>query len=193
MLRTLIITLILSVVSAGPIFSQSTNVEILGSLAVKCLGEIPGAVDTFRVRPGKRMPFLRPYLTRHWLSHGYTVYVGDSTTTADRFPIHVLSYDPESANVSYERAERDSLVRTIDLTIAHSFVSPEGKLIEESRCQNTSKDMIFVKDVTRVQQDPWEESQGTIPLDRGWRVWAEPAVIGTSIAVLVYLFFSVRS
>lgn len=192
MFRPLLPLILMTAVSVRPAPAQPTNVEILGSLAVKCLGDIPGPVDTFRVRPGARMPFLRPYLTRHWLSHGYSVFVGDSTSARDH-PMHELRYDPESADVSYERAEKDSLRRTVRLSIAHSFVTPEGRLVEESRCRDTVSDMILATDVPLVQQDPWEEAQGTIPLDRGWRTWAEPAVIGTSIAVVVYLFFSVRS
>jgi len=194
MLRSLILVAILSAFWVRPLTAQNTNMDVLGGLAVKCLGDIPGPVDTFRVNAGRRMPFLRPYLTRHWLSRGYKVFLPDSVTNFEGpNPIHELRYDAESADVSYERAERDSLRRTIRLTIAHSFISPGGRLVEEARCQDAVSDTILAKDVPLVQGDSWEETHGTVPLNRSWRTWAEPAVIGTSIAVVVYLFFSVRS
>jgi hypothetical protein len=193
MCRTLPLVLCLSAALTGAIRAQPTNVDILGDLAVKCLGEVPAAVDTFRLRSGTRMPFLRPYLTRHWLSRGYTVFLGDTTTVPEHRALHELRYNARSADVTYARVKGDSLMRTIELTMDHSFVSPDGKLIEESSCQNSSSDLIPSTDVARVQKDPWEETHGTIPIDRGWRTWVEPAVIGTSIAVVVYLFFSVRS
>lgn len=193
MARPLILIVLLSAAGAVRVAAQPTNVEILGSLAVKCLGDIPGPVDTFRVRSDRKMPFLRPYLTRHWLEQGYKVFVDDSSSAHGRKHLHELRYDAQSADVTYRQAERDSLRRTVRLSIAHSFVTPEGLLLEESRCQDMVSDTILATDVPLVQQDPWEEARGTLPLDRGWRTWAEPAVIGTSIAIVVYLFFSVRS
>ena len=192
MFRPLLLLILTTVLLTGPVTAQPTNVEILGSLAVKCLGDIPGSVDTFRLRSGKRMPFLRPYLTRHWLARGYKVFVEDSASGGKK-PIHELRYDPQSADVTYSRAERDSLTRTVRLSIAHSFVTPEGLLVEESLCRDTLSDTILATDVPLIQQDPWEEAQGIIPLNRGWRTWVEPTVVGASIAIVVYLFFSVRS
>lgn len=182
---------LLCTLGSAPIGAQPTNVEILGRLAVGCLDDVPSSVETFSLVSGPRMPYLRPFLTRNWLDRGLVVFVGDSTVPDRR--VHSLEYRPESASVSYARARKDSLVRTVDLALSHSFLSPEGRLLSESRCREAATDMIRAGDVSRLQQDPWEETRGVVPPQRSWRTWAEPAVIGTSIAVVVYLFFSVRS
>lgn len=193
MIRKFLSALFLPLMFISAAQTQPTNVEVLGSLAVRCLGEVPGPIDSFQVSPGNRMPYLRPFLTRHWIERGYTVFVGDSARNSLVRAIHELRYDPQSAAVNYDRFKSDSLVRNIDLTISHSLISPEGMLVDESRCSDTSSDVVRTADVVRLQQDPWEETRGEVPIDRGWRSWAEPTVIGTSLAVVVYLFFSVRS
>ena len=193
MSRALLLALLLPVVFSPPARGQFTNVEVLGSMAVRCLGEVPATVDTFQLSPGSRMPYLRPFLTRHWISRGLTVFIGDSAVVQLGRPIHELRYDPQTANVTYDRAEGDSLVRKVDLSVTHSFISPQGILIDESRCDESVSDVIRAADAERLQPDPWTEARGQVPPVEGWRRWAEPAVIGTSIAAVVYLFFSVRS
>lgn len=193
MFRKLLPALLLLFVLVLPAGAQLTNVEVLGSLAVKCLGDVPGEVDTFRLSSGNRMPYLRPFLTRHWISRGHTVFLSDSTAVYPGQDIHEFRYDPQTAAVVYSRADRDSLVRRIELSITHSFISPQGILFDEGRCSNSASDVIGSADVARLQLDPWEETRGQVPIHRGWRSWAEPAAIGTSLAVVVYLFFSVRS
>ncbi|HEX9660399.1 MAG TPA: hypothetical protein VGA18_08860 [Rhodothermales bacterium] len=191
--RSFLLALLLPVVLSPPAWGQLTNVEVLGSMAVRCLGEVPGPVDTFQLSPGNRMPYLRPFLTRHWISRGLTVFVGDSAAVQLGRPIHELRYDPQTASVAYDRTEGDSLVRKVDLSVTHSFISPQGILVDESRCDESVSDVIRAADVERLQLDPWTEARGQPPPVEGWRSWAEPAVIGTSIAAVVYLFFSVRS
>jgi hypothetical protein len=193
MIRMLFITSMATVVLATGVRAQATNVEVLGTLAVECLGPVPGETDTFRLLPGARMGYLRPALTQHWLEHGYTVFLDDSAKGTGPNTLHELRYEPQSAHVDYARAGKDSLRRTVDLSISHTFVSPRGILISEAHCRQSASDVVRTDDVLRLQKDPWQETHGTIPLDRGWRTWAEPTVIGTSIAVVVYLFFSVRS
>ncbi len=190
MLRTLSL---LFAMLTGPVAqaqAQPTNVEVLGDLAVRCLADVPDDVATFRLATSNRMPYLQTSLAAYWLSNGYTVYLGDSTSAG---PLHVLRYDPESAQVKYARADHDSLRRTIDLALSHAFVSPQGLLLRGARCSETVTDLVRAADVDRLQAAPWEEARGVIPPDRGWRTWGEPLVIGSSIAAVVYLFFSVRS
>jgi hypothetical protein len=107
--------------------------------------------------------------------------------------IHDLRYDPQTASVTYVRTAGDSLVRKVDLSVSHSFISPQGVLVDEARCDDSVSDIIRAADVDRLQMDQWAETRGQVPSIGGWRNWAEPAVIGTSIAAVVYLFFSVRS
>lgn len=190
-IQLLLVSLVLPF--GGLALAQPTNVEVLGNLAVECLGDVPGSVKVFRLNQGDRMPYLRPFLTRYWLSKGYTVLLEDSVgSNRDRL-VHEMRYDPQSAMVTYQLAARDSLARSVDLSISHSFISPDGVLIDEARCRETYGDAIMASDVDRLQSDPWEETRAVVPLDRGWRTWAEPAAIGTSIGVVVYLFFSLRS
>ncbi|HUF11200.1 MAG TPA: hypothetical protein VMO47_17900 [Rhodothermales bacterium] len=193
MSRSFLLALLLPVVLSLPARGQLTNVELLGNMAVRCLGEVPGKIDTFQLSPGNRMPYLRPFLTRHWISRGLTVFIGDSAAVQLGRPIHELRYDPQTASVAYDRAEGDSLVRKVDLSVTHSFISPQGILVDESRCDESVSDVIRSADVERLQLDPWAEARGQPPPVEGWRRWAEPVVVGTSIAAVVYLFFSVRS
>jgi hypothetical protein len=171
-----------------------SNVDLLGDLAVGCIGDVPDTLSSFVLETTERMPYLRPRLTQHWSERGHLIFVSDSVSSiTPSKELSRLRYDPERASVFYESADNSRLRRTITLSIAHSYVAPSGLLLDDGRCQDEFVDMISRDEVLIVQRDPFPETRAEVPAEGSWRTWAEPVVLGAAVGLVAYLFFTIRS
>ena len=192
----LVVALAISTLST-PAFAQPgprSNVDVLGDLAVGCIGHVPDTLSSFLLESSDKMQYLRPRLTQYWQERGHLVFLSDSLPSAGRRgDLARLRYDPEEALVSYESADDSQLRRTITLAIAHSLVAASGLLLDDGRCRDEYSDTIGRSDVIRVQRDPFPETRAEIPPEGNWKRWAEPVVLGAAVGVVAYLFFTIRS
>lgn len=171
-----------------------SNVEVLGDLAIRCIGDVPDTLSSFLVESPGSMPYLRPRLTAYWRNRGHRVFLADSLSPATRaVALFRLRYNPEEAVVSYEAADKAQLRRTISLAIGHTLVAPSGLLADEGRCRDVYTDVISRAGIPIVERDPFPETRGQIPPEGSWRDWAEPVVLAAAVGVVTYLFFSIRS
>ncbi len=192
--RLLFLTIMFAAVVPGLTYAQRSNVDILGDLAVGCIGPVATDIPAFILDPSSGMPYLRPRLTRFWRDLGKEVYLADSVAIGGLgMSLHRLRYVPEEAVVSYAPLDGGQLERTISLSISHSLVEPAGLLIDDGRCRDQFTDSISRSAVLAVERDPFPETRGEIPQEGSWRDWGEPVVLGASVAIVVYLFFSIRS
>lgn len=171
-----------------------SNVEILGDLAIGCIGTVPDSLSSFVLESSDRMPYLRPRLTEYWRGRGQQVFLSDSLAGLNPPPdLSRMTYDPEDAQVLYETADEAQLQRTITLLIRYSLVAPTGLLEDEGRCRDEYSDRIGRGVVDLVQRDPFPETRAEVPPQKTWRTWAEPVVLAASVGVVAYLFFTIRS
>jgi hypothetical protein len=171
-----------------------SNVEVLGQLAIDCIGGIPDSLSSFSLESTDRMPYLRPQLTEFWRGQGKQVFLSDSLVSAPQaLPLHRLHYDPEEAVVRYDDEKDAKLRRMVTLAIRHSLVAPTGLLVDDGRCRKQYSDVISRQGVALVERDPFPETHGRVPAEGSWRDWAEPAILAASVGVVAYLFFSIRS
>ncbi len=171
-----------------------TNVEVLGNLAIGCIGSVPDTLSSFLLNTSGNMPYLRPRLTAHWQEQGHRVFLSDSSLADSRaLDLHTLTYQPEEALVGFESLEDSQLKRTITLSIGHSLVAPSGLLLDDGRCRKEFIDTVSRGEVVRIQADRFPETRGEIPPEGSWKNWAEPMLLGATVGVVVYLFFSIRS
>lgn len=196
--RNIILATVLTVfVATAPVWGQSTprtNVEVLGDLAVDCIGHVPDTLSSILVDPSGGMPYLRPRLTEHWKGEGLRVYLADSTASdASLTGLHRLKYAPDDASIAYRSIEHSRLERTVALSVSYSLTAPAGLLVVDDRCMRERTDTIDRSAILIVERDPFPEARGDVPPEGSWRTWAEPVVLAAAVGVVAYLFFSIRS
>lgn len=191
-LAGIIFVFLVAIVSAQP--GPRSNVDVLGDMAIGCIGGVPDSLTSFVLESPGRMPYLRSRLTNYWLERGQEVFVSDSISSAARLAgLARLKYDPENVRVSYESADDSQLRRTVSIAIAHSLIAASGLVLDDGRCRDESSDTIQRSDIVLVQRDPFPETHAEIPAEGSWKRWAEPVVLGAAVGVVAYLFFSIRS
>lgn len=179
--------LLLSLFIVSPAFGQSTNLSLYQDLAVACLGELPPEVDSLVVESPDRMPFLRSALVARWQEEGRAVFLPDSALAAAH-----LSYSIEQAEVSYEKRRRQ-LAREVRLSLRYTLTNGMGRVLVDDRCIDSRSDLIARGALAGVQNAAYPETQGELP-EAGWiRRVVEPVVLTAATAVVVYLFFTLRS
>jgi hypothetical protein len=101
----------------------------------------------------------------------------------------------DNSNVTYSDPERDGIFgdffteRTIDLSVNYLISSNQSL----KSFNLTSKDTINVKDVENVENRSYPFTQGELPPEPFFSSLLEPIVAIGSAAVIIVLFFSVRS
>ena len=101
----------------------------------------------------------------------------------------------DNSNVTYSEPERDGIFgdffteRTIELSVNY-LISSDQSL---KRFNLTSKDIINVKDVENVENRSYPFTQGELPPEPFFSSLLEPIVAIGAAAVIIVLFFSVRS
>lgn len=167
-----------------------TNQDVFAMLVQDCLADVPDTVDAFRLAPPHAMPYLATALARRWQSDGYTVYLADSTSAR---PMPQLRYVIDESAVTYERAERRRVRRTVDLALRYTFTAPDGRLLRTDPCRNAFTDLLDRDALDAVESPAFPETQGERPPPRWPRRYLEPVVLTAATAVAVFLFFSLRS
>lgn len=194
---TAAVLLVVAFTTSTPSRAQSpvpTNLEQYQALALQCLADVPASEEALVLEAPARLPYLRTALTDAWLSDGRAVYLPDALpdTTAARL-LPRLQYRVEDAAVAYERAPGKRLRRTVNLTLAHTFTAPDGRLLAEARCTEALVDTVARGDFERLATAAYGETQAPLP-PAGWvRRYVEPALLTAATAIGVYLFFSLRS
>jgi hypothetical protein len=190
--------LLLLLGAAGPGFSAiaqprvaSTNLELLQSLAVGCLGEaVPDSMSTFRLASPAQMPYLRTALVQRWQDAGRTIYVA-ADTAAIALPL--LTYEIESVDVAYARAGRRRVERVVSLALQYALTAADGRLLRDARCRDAHTDTIHRDILPDIESAAHPETQADPP-PGGWlRRYAQPAIVVAATVVTAYLFFSLRS
>jgi hypothetical protein len=174
--------------------AQPTNVDVFGNLAVQCLGGVPDTSRALMLNAPEGMPYVRSALTKHWLSEGIGVYLTDSAR-AEEVPAHltVLRYGVEDAGIEYSRTSRRTFRRSVRLALRYDLASPSGRLISDDRCRRAYTDDLAVSLLDTIQPDPYPEARAQLTGRSGPGRFLEPIVLGTAMATIVYLFFTVRS
>jgi len=189
--RILLALLCWCTVGALPGRAQPKNLTLFQDLAVSCLAAAPDTVQAFRLTSADRMPYLRTALVGRWQENGRVVFLPDSSRQAPALP-H-LQYRVETAQVTYERAGRKKLRRTVTLALHHTLTAADGRLLQDARCTDRATDTIRRADLAAVQTDAFPETLGAIPEAGGLRRYLEPAVLTAVTVIGTYLFFSLRS
>ena len=106
-----------------------------------------------------------------------------------------INFVMDNSNVAYSNPERDGIFgdffteRTIELSVNY-LISPNQSL---KSFNLTSKDTINVKDVENVENRSYPFTQGELPPEPFFSSLLEPIVAIGAAAVVIILFFSVRS
>jgi hypothetical protein len=172
-----------------PARAQESNRVTLERLALACLAEAPGNLDTFRLAAPDSLPYLRTALTNAWLGRGNRIVLGDSTG-AD---VPVLRYHISDARVDYRRLRRNTYRREVAIRIDYSVVGADGMLQDDGLCADSAVDTVRVADLALLEDRAFPETVGNRPEGGFLRRIIEPAVLVSAVAVGVFLFFSLRS
>ena len=118
--------------------------------------------------------------------------VNDSSTGEN---IVNVNFVIDNSNVTYSNPERDGVFgdffteRTIELSVNYLVASNQSL----KTFNLTSKDTINVKDVENVENRSYPFTQGELPPEPFFSSLLEPVVAIGAAAVIIVLFFSVRS
>lgn len=181
------VALLLLLASVAPAAGQTTNLELFQELAVECLGELPAGVDSLVITSPDRMPFVRSALVSHWQEDGRAVFLSDSVLAVPN-----LTYSIDEASVRYDRRGR-RLARRIHLDLRYTLLNGMGRVLADDRCSGFREDVIARSSVDRVQHEAYPETVGALPQGGWFRRIVEPVVLTAAGAVVVYLFFTIRS
>lgn len=114
----------------------------------------------------------------------------------DSLPNIKVSYAIEEAKVVYENMFRDGFLG--DYYVERNIVLKGNCLVSNSNNQAkpfalSVRDTVKYDDLKNYENQAFPFTQGEIPAEPFWSSLLEPAVAIGSAAVVVYLFFSVRS
>lgn len=188
---SLVLPLLLAAAVPARAAAQPATSAVYAQLALRCLRPVPDTVRAFRFDAADRMPYLRPGLTSAWQADGYAVFLADSARAGAALP--ELAFRIEDARVAYDRAGRRRYRRTVLLALHHTLSGSDGRILREDRCREQFADTLRAADVVRVESLAHPETQGLLPEGNLLRRYLEPAVLTGAVAVVVLLFFSLRS
>jgi hypothetical protein len=175
-------------------FAQPTNVEVFGTLAIDCLGAVPDTLQAFVLSPPDTMHYVRAALNVHWLKAGKKVWLASAEPGVARpVDLSVLRYVVDEATIVYETLSRSSFERFVWLGVHYDLVSAGGRVLADNRCRRSFSDEIQTSNLLKVQPDPYPEARAALVRKPGFGRIVEPVVLGTAMATIVYLFFTVRS
>jgi len=183
--------MLVSVLVTYPVPAQTApNMALYQDQARTCLLPIPDTTAAFMLSSPGVMPFLETALTTGWSEEGKTVFDADADPPTS---LPLLGYHIEDARVTYARARRKRLARTVSLTLHYSWTSRTGQILRSDRCAQSKEDIIFRRQVTALETPNYPETIGTIPPSRWTRRYLEPAALGAATVLTVFLFFNRRS
>jgi len=169
---------------------NASNMALYQDHARTCLLTIPDTTEAFMLSSPGVMPFLETALTIGWSEQGKTVFRAGVDPSAS---LPLLDYHIEEAQVSYARARRKRLARTVSLTLHYSWASRTGQILRSDRCVRSIEDLILRRQVMALETPNYAETVGTIPPSRWTRRYLEPAALGAATVLTVFLFFNLRS
>ena len=80
---------------------------------------------------------------------------------------------------------------------AHTSTEPvsrlDATLLADTRCRETTTDAVLRRDVGRLENPAFPETQSPLPPGSWRRRYLEPVVLGGAVVVAALLFFSLRS
>lgn len=176
---------------APPGVAQTTNLALFQTMAADCLAPVPGTLGAFRVAISPAQPYLRTALLERWQAEGRTVYLADSVQATPAYARLVVA--TEQVQMSYARAGRHALRRTATLHLRYTLTAPDGRVLDDGRCERQTADTLARRDKALVEHPAFPETQAPMP-ERGWlRRTLEPAVLTATVLLTTYLLFSLRS
>jgi len=73
------------------------------------------------------------------------------------------------------------------------FESKSGRIIKPVKGEKSFDDEILYDELENIEKSPYPFTQGILSDISNWQIYFEPLVALSSIAVLIYLFFSLRT
>lgn len=171
--------------------AQPTNAAQYTEIALACLGEVPSGTVAFRLDADAQRPYLRTALVGRWHAADYQPYLADTAQAPPDLPL--LRYRVEQAQVTYERAGRKHLRRTVALALRYTWLGPDGQIRQDDACTDTRTDTLPRSAVAAIEDPAFPETQGAVPSGSFLRRYLEPALVVTVTAIGAYLFFTLRS
>ncbi len=175
--------------------AQPTNAEVLGQLASNCVAEISTIPDSLAVIADPRHTFVRPAVTASLRDRGVVVFADRSASgeSDDRNMIPTLTYIVDGARVTYAKTSNDLIERAVVIRLSYTLLDRRRTVTADSSCSMTFADAVERRRIDSLEDPLLPVTVGHKP-DRGWiRRYLEPAVVVAASAVVVYLFFNVRS
>ncbi len=186
--------LLLLAMSATFAVAQTPTLTLFQTMAVECLAPVPDTLRTFGLATPAVPPYLRTALLERWHAEGRAVYLADSTqATPASSALPRLLAATEQVRVVYARVGRRTLRRTATLHLRYTLTAPDGRVLDDGRCERVAADTLARRDKSRVENPVFPETQAPLP-EQGWlRRTLEPAVLAATVVLTAYLLFTLRS
>ena len=186
-----LVTILALLWTARPAQAQPTHVQQLQELGIRCLGNVPGNLGSFRLDGDESAPYLPSALFSYWSDNDRQVFDNDTLRTDVRLP--VLFYRLENVGIDLKRAKSGGILRTASLGVRYRLSGPGGQILADNQCSDSLTDTLSVERA-RAYADPRYSETNIEPPQGGWfRSVLEPAVIAGAAAIGAYLFFNLRS
>ena len=169
----------------------TTNAQVFENLGLECLGEVPQAADSLALVPPSNLPYLTSALIQHWQQQGTELFSTDSLRTSK--PYYSLSWEISRATITYTRAGRKTLSRSVELDLRYSFLGKDGEFLGHDSCQRAFSDRIPKGIVKQLESPAHPETQAELPPDTWIRRYLEPVILAAATGLAAFLFFNLRS
>ncbi len=182
-------------INGSGLHAQPTNAEVLSQLASNCVTEITTIPDSIVVIADPSHTFVRPAVTASLRDRGVVVFSDRPTSgeTLDGNKIATLTYVVDGARVTYAKADDDRVERAVAIRLSYTLLDGRRAVSADSSCSMNFVDTVERSRIGSLEDPLLPVTVGDRP-DRGWlRRYLEPAVVVAASAVVVYLFFNVRS
>jgi hypothetical protein len=107
----------------------------------------------------------------------------------------VLEISKFSIEIHYQALKRKGQVaRTVNISLqGQMFQIKTGEIIRPIRKGNAYRDEITVDQIAALENSPYKFTRGSYKQYSTWETTIEPLLIVTSVAVMVFLFFMLRT
>ena len=203
-----IVLLSITIVGAG--FSQQkvmTNVELLASVAEDLAStgvarlKLSRGAKIFLLERGEKTAvthFVVDQFCHGLMKQGVKIFTVDTDTSADKGVL--LSLIVSRASVWYPKIYRKGffgkafLEREAEVNLSLRAVDEKSrKILWAGNLTGNKRNRIPLSELEFVEQKGFLLGRPDRPVEKGIRRWIEPIFVGGITAVIVYLFYSVRS
>ena len=190
---------ILSGLFAQPRSNQAVLADLLSRATLEQIKTVATPGDTLSIRYNRqdtRSVWAGIILTDSCLAGNYLVY---STPEEAAHLKAVVEVDNVSATVAYQTAARNWMgrsrawQRSVSLTFHLLVSNAEGKVVFSGPIEKALSDTLTREQLRVAEQGAPEFVRGTISENGLIKRWLEPGLVIGATAVVVYLFYALRS